>query len=104
VPRLIIDNDERGLVRIITGSGTYVTQADSTVVSKSIGVLLSRQKDSFNDLIEPAIGRGHGRATLGPQQGGFAARYRRYPVFEGGLSVQDGYHPGGYTGAVGTHA
>jgi len=43
---------ERGLVRVITGSGTYIAEPDSTVVSQSLGVLLSRQQTSFKDLIE----------------------------------------------------
>lgn len=43
---------ERGLVRVITGSGTYIAEADSAVVSQSLGVLLSRQQSGFKDLIE----------------------------------------------------
>lgn len=43
---------ERGLVRVVTGSGTYVTLADSGNISQSIGVLLSRQPADFQDLIE----------------------------------------------------
>lgn len=43
---------ERGFVRVVTGSGTYITKADPSVVSQSIGVLLTRQQTGFKDLIE----------------------------------------------------
>ena len=44
--------EERGLVKIVTGSGTYATRVQPSVVSQSIGLLVQGNKHSFRDLLE----------------------------------------------------
>ncbi len=43
---------ERGLVKVLTGSGTYVTRVEPQVVSQSIGLFVRGNKPSFRDLLE----------------------------------------------------
>jgi GntR family transcriptional regulator, transcriptional repressor for pyruvate dehydrogenase complex len=43
---------ERGLVKVITGSGTYATRIEPAVVSQSIGLFVQGYKHSFRDLLE----------------------------------------------------
>jgi len=43
---------ERGLVKVITGSGTYATRIEPAAVSQSIGLFVQGYKHSFRDLLE----------------------------------------------------
>jgi GntR family transcriptional repressor for pyruvate dehydrogenase complex len=43
---------ERGLVRVITGSGSYVSKVEPEVIKQSIGLYMSGQENSFRDLLE----------------------------------------------------
>ena len=43
---------ERGLVKVLTGNGTYVTRVEPEVVSQSIGLFVRGNKHSFRDLLE----------------------------------------------------
>jgi GntR family transcriptional repressor for pyruvate dehydrogenase complex len=42
--------EQRGLVKVLTGSGTYVSQTDPEIVSESIGLLIQQRLSSFRDL------------------------------------------------------
>jgi GntR family transcriptional repressor for pyruvate dehydrogenase complex len=44
--------EERGLVEVLTGSGTYVLQMDPGIVSESIGLLVQQYACSFDHLNE----------------------------------------------------
>ena len=44
--------EERGLVKVLTGSGTYVSQMDPRIVSESIGLLVQQYASSFEYLNE----------------------------------------------------
>jgi GntR family transcriptional repressor for pyruvate dehydrogenase complex len=43
---------ERGLVKVLTGSGTYATRVESENVSQSIGLFVRGKKHTFRDLLE----------------------------------------------------
>jgi len=43
---------DRGLVRVVSGSGTYVTSVNPEVLKQSIGMFVSRKKNGFLDLME----------------------------------------------------
>jgi GntR family transcriptional repressor for pyruvate dehydrogenase complex len=43
---------ERGLVKVLTGSGTYATRVESENVSQSIGLFVRGKKHAFRDLLE----------------------------------------------------
>jgi GntR family transcriptional repressor for pyruvate dehydrogenase complex len=43
---------ERGLVRVITGSGTYVSEMDPNIVVQSIELFMSNKKNKYRDLLE----------------------------------------------------
>jgi GntR family transcriptional regulator, transcriptional repressor for pyruvate dehydrogenase complex len=43
---------ERGLVKVVTGSGTYVSEMDPNVVVQSIGLFMSNRKNKLKDLFE----------------------------------------------------
>jgi GntR family transcriptional repressor for pyruvate dehydrogenase complex len=44
--------EQRGLVTVLTGSGTYVSQMDPRIVSESIGLLVQQSTSSFDHLNE----------------------------------------------------
>jgi len=44
--------EQRGLIRVLTGDGTYVTQAKPDIVSRSLGVLIQQSGPSLNHLSE----------------------------------------------------
>lgn len=44
--------EERGLVKVMSGSGTYVSQADPQMISQSIGLLVHQSTSSFDHLNE----------------------------------------------------
>jgi GntR family transcriptional repressor for pyruvate dehydrogenase complex len=46
---------DRGLVRVISGSGTYVSSVDPDVVKQSIGMFMSGRKNRFRDLMETRL-------------------------------------------------
>mgnify|MGYP001014986330 FL=1 len=43
---------ERGLVRVLTGSGTYATKVEPELVSQSIGLYVRGHRHAFRDLLE----------------------------------------------------
>lgn len=43
---------ERGLVKVLTGNGTYATRLESENVSQSIGLFVRGKKHAFHDLLE----------------------------------------------------
>lgn len=44
--------EQRGLVKVLTGSGTYVSQMDPRIVSESISLLVQQSTSSFDHLNE----------------------------------------------------
>lgn len=44
--------EERSLVKVVSGSGTYISIVDPELVKQSIGLYMSGQKNSFQDMLE----------------------------------------------------